>query len=486
MPQLQVYFKHIRKHSFPFPCPHCKLVLSPEEFETHCSVQHQLVDACVWCLGNTVWFRGQPDVHHLLQCFQKFSKSRDAAAAQTLAYPISDAPTLLDTTTPMTVAETYFHREPVLEVPATPIWPPKLGAPTVPYRDASLNAAVSCLHLYLGTRKETEWYHVMIRPAAFPGFLRALDDGQSCTMPFYCYCDGGDRKSFHRHLILASRHKNQFARKVWKKIDCPKKNLQIRKQAIESPMQLVNLLGHFSQRRSKCAFSFEDPLDARGATDRHFYVALSLPPLYRVVLAAQWDGGLLELVNQEYGVVDPSLLVAPAERFNGIWGIRIRNLPGIATNIVLPVQKNYRPVAEPTEKFVCLIKDRKLYFEEAEGEGEGEPDEDAWVRDQAERGNVFFGCIGDEVWYPTPEQQKFINSAKPLSDRIANLMSELSRVNDESIHYKSDKEYLMDENVSLKRRVEESEDELKRLQKKHIKLLERENDILKLELKNKK
>lgn len=478
----------MRNNNVPFPCPHCNEVLVPLEFEKHCNVRHQLDDekCCVWCLGNTVWFRGERDVAHLLKCFKDFTKSR---ARETLSFPRSEVPTLMDLT-PMCEADTYFDKySPIPEMPALPVWPPTLSSPTaaVPYRDASLNLAVSCLHLYLSLWKKTEWCHVMVTPVAYLPLLQALDDGKSRTLPFFCYCDGGGGAAkVHRHMIVVSE--SSVAKRVWKKIECPKKNLHVRKETIESPMQLVNLLGHFSQRKSKCSFTFENPLEVQGATDRHFYVALSLPPLYRLVLAAQWDGGLLEFVNQEYSVVDPSLLVPWAEKYHGVWGIRISNLPDLGKNIVLPVQKNYRPVSKPTDKYVCLLKGQKLYFEETneEEEEEEEEEEDDWVMDQAHRGNLFFDCIGREIWIPTPLQQKFINSAKPLKDQILDLESKLSRANDELDEYKYDQDYLRDENRQLKRRMKESEEELKRLQKKHIKVLERENEVLRLELKNQK
>lgn len=480
MPPFHSYLKHLRKNSFPFACPHCNKTIVPEEFENHCSDQHQLRDCCVWCFGNTVWLDGEINVHHLLKCFQKFAKLH---ARMTLAPVLSNETTLLDLT-PMCLADTFFDHEALPEMPTSPVWPVKIGLPAVPYQDPSLNLAAYCLHMYLSLRHQTDWFHVMVRPAAFPSFLKALDDGQSRTMPFYCYCDGGDaRDKGHRHMIVVSEKKGRFAKLVWKKIECVKKNLNIRKQAIESPMQFVNLLGLLSQRRSKCTFTFEDPMDVRGATDRHFYVAQSLPPQYRIALAAQWDGGLLELVNQEYSVADPKLLAPHATSVHGVWGIRIRNLPGICTRLVLPVEKNYYPVSEPTDQWLCLSKGEKLYFEETAAE---EEEQDNWVQVQADKGNAFFSCIGDEIWFPTPYQQKCINLAKPLKDRIVDLEQKLEEAEAKAERFESDKDRLNDQYHRMKRKFEESDDALKHLQQKHIKVLERENDVLRMELKNQK
>lgn len=214
MPQLHDYLKNIRKNSFSFPCPHCDQERIPEKFEKHYSDQHQLRYCCIWCFGITVWLHDENNVHHLLKFIQKFA---NLPTLMTTVHPHPIESTLLDLT-PMFLAETYFDHAALPEMTADPIWPPKFNPPALPYQDASLNLAVSCLHMYISIRDMTDWFHVMVRPSAFPSFLKALDDGKSGMMTFCCYCDGGDsRDKGHRHMIVVSETKGRFMKHVWKK-----------------------------------------------------------------------------------------------------------------------------------------------------------------------------------------------------------------------------------------------------------------------------
>lgn len=348
--------------------------------------------------------------------------------------------------------------------PAKQIYPVNLNLRGVSFENSHLNTAVASIQLYLHLMQKTDWHHIMVRAPAYSSLVDALDSKNCGTIPFSCFCDGGGQ---HRHLIVITQPKGAFNKVIWKKINCFKKNSNIRKQLIESPFQLVNLICHLSQRNTRCEFTFFDlDEDNDVGPENHFNITTPLSVICKPVMTMQWDGGVMEFINHKYKYVDPKSLLPVAKNFGGLWGIRFKNLPGIEKFTTLPISKKFRACAFSETLYLHLLNGKKLYFEET-----NEP-----VQEK------YFDCISDEIWFPTIHQQRCINLAKPIADQLSSIRIAFEVKDNELQQYVETVHCFQDENQSLKRKLEDSQEEYKNLQAKHIVLLERENDVLRMEM----
>lgn len=478
-PTLNSYLNLLKKHSTPIQCPHCEEdSIPPERFESHCATEHDLDSnvRCVWCFGHTFWPERAKTHHvsHLIECFKHFIQSY---TPNYTLYSSPNTPTLLDLE-PMCQEKQFGQYFPIPTLPPSEIWPlaPKVHGLT--FTSDSLNLAVACVQFYLQSKHQSDWYHMMFKPQAFHSFLLALDrnPGQTHTLPFSCFCAGGG--GVHKHVIVVSQPKGHFTKVLWKNIKCPKKNTLFRKQAIESAMDLVNVLGYVSQLKSHCQFSFFNVATglSEASPSCHYYVTRSLPPMYKLVLTLQWDGGLLELIHQEYATVNPLVLAPAAKLHSGMWRVRVRDLAGIVTRLVLPVHVRYAPCAHATPFSIHLTQGRKMYFAKTDTPAE------RWVEWQAEKGNAFYEAVGDDLYYPTLYQQKCLYMMQPQLLRITELELGKVTVETELDQLHGSVAQLKQSHVKLKRKVGASERELKALQRKHIHYLESEVDKLRLEI----
>lgn len=469
MPSLITYINTLRKTSVSFDCPHCDETVSSEHFEDHCFTKHELNTAlrCVWCFGHTAWPKDSKSdyVGHLIHCYRSFLKSY---APKTPPPTSPDKPTLLDVT-PLCEGETHS----LSDLPDENSWAMRPVLTGLTYQSPALNLAVACLQLYLNGGATMEWNHVALCPPAFESFQVAMNNGRTRMLPFSCFCDGGGEA--HRHFLLTSP-RGEFSKVFWKSIRCTNKPFNARRSPIASPMQLIDLMAALSQPRTRC--EFESAKTAPGEGDRvvNYHVSVPLPRLCELVLAAQWDGGVLELVRRDHASVQPHLLVPGAQLFGGLWGVRVKDLPRTLTHVVLPVSAEWIPCAHATESYVHLTNGRKLYFEWTEDAVVSE----GWVKMQAEKGNSFYDAIGNEIYYPSPYQQKCLTMIKPQEERILELEWTVEGLEMNRSHAESSVQRLKNVNRSLKRKLNESEKELKVLYLKHISYLEKDNDFLRM------
>lgn len=471
MPSLSNYLKLLKKNTTPFHCPHCRHFIVAEFFEQHCFVQHGLDPdcACVWCFGHTFWADSEKNHHvdHLITCYSQFLQSQ--VRPLTLS-PQPDTPTLLDLEL-LCDEKQFDHHIPHPHLPENPVWelhPPLKG---LVFRCNRLNLASACIQLYLNS--EADWYHVLVRPLGFVSFVKALDAdaGKTRTLPFSCFCDGGGTP--HRHFVLMTTPKGSFLKNTWKKMKSP----SIQKHSITSPLTLVHVLVSLSQRFSQCDFTTYplDPGFLPVGSLTQYYITTSLPALSKLVLTLQWKGGLLALLHQVYATVEPHLLTPVTLSLNGLLAIRVRELPGLLKNWILPVSQHFRPTVQPTDYFVHLYQDHKLFFEPC-----FEPIPD-WEKVQANHGNVFCEALGDALYFPTPAQQKGILLLKPLMDQLL-LCEEIVQQTEKTLHSAENSlTHVRKLHAFVKRKYTRSEKQLKSIQSKLISYLERENDQLRRE-----
>ena len=154
--------------------------------------------------------------------------------------------------------------------------------------------ALSYTETYLQTKDTHAWYHVMVRLAAFPSFIRALRNSSAKVLRFSCWCNGGiyeaERHRHHRHLIL-TLPKESFE-VFWKEVtledpdDKPSRRFPCKmEKPIQSPLHFVNTLGYLSHRKSRCQFSFREEEREQGDLFyHHFYTFQSLPLDYKLIL----------------------------------------------------------------------------------------------------------------------------------------------------------------------------------------------------------
>lgn len=94
--------------------------------------------------------------------------------------------------------------------------------------------------------------------------------------------------------------------------------------------------------------------------------------------------------------------------------MKIKDIPGIPLGTVLLVTKEFQPCQHPTDFFVHLTGNRKMYFEcnwqlcQLTLE--------AWLWEQADRDNLFYYAMAEEYWTPGRNIQMLIHEWKSLAD----------------------------------------------------------------------
>lgn len=280
------------------------------------------------------------------------------------------------------------------------------------FNHPGLNKAIAYVHYFLQTHHNTEWLHVKIRAPAMQSFYNLLNaqDERVRTLNFSCWCNGGDpEEAFlrqHRHFIVVCSPPGYFEEHVERHIQLtclPHPDYKgIYSKRIVSAMQLVNTMGSLSTHETRCLFDCKGPLQ-----HNHFKIFMTLSRNYKLPCVLQWDGGILELLDQEYHDLDLDAVEPSAFQFvQNKWRIKIRNLPGIQLKTVLRIQPEYAPCEGPTPFFVHLIRGRKIYFEwDCEHCNLTKKE---WLQKQVDGGNVFYGVVANEYWTPRPELQSLI------------------------------------------------------------------------------
>ena len=428
--------KCIQKNNITFNCPHCFHSISAKNFENHCSSIHKLDIArlCVWCFG----YENRSN-HPILKCFESFLQSLETHPTQKVQLP-----NRMDLNNDVTNENVDDN------LPRDAVWEVKLDISGITYLCERLNLAVACFQWFVKVRYETDWYHIIVEGSRYPSFVKAMnnEEGKMRTLPFSCICKVNDRGSLHKHFILVVL-KGSFRKDVWK---------MIQKQKVQTPLDLLRAMGLLSRGKPLC----------NGHT---VFTANPLPPLYSLVLAVQWDGGLMEVLHETYNAIDPTLLLPGACSFNGLWGIKIHDLPGITSHLSLPVSEDFHPTVHPTDYFVYLTRGRKLFFERVL----------SGVNMHTKNRNIFFDAIGDEIYYPTPFQQKCIQILRPLTERIAELEC-LTEGTEQQINLlENSLKRMKERNIIWKRQCKTLQEKITRLQNKRISEMEREIDILRME-----
>lgn len=434
---------------FDFACPVCNEETSTRAFPEHCFFKHNISsEQCSWCFGHS---RPQHVKKHTASCFSIFFK----VLLQKIPLEThSDEPVLFNLS-PMCQTVQKSYPLPLVD----------LKYPNLLFQSDSLNLAVACVHTFLKTL-ESHWYHLKVRQNIWDSFYEAVK-GESVTMlPFSCCCVETN-KAFHHHLIINCAA--SVVESIWKKI--PRKG--IRKETILYPMELVEALDFLSQTESTCNFS-SHTIKKR---PNHFNITATLPQQHKIILSLQWDNGIVELFHKEYDSVRPEILAPVAFLSGGLWVCFIKNLRGFEKNLILPVLQNLQPTLRKTNMYLSLYQGKKFYFEEMDGSEE-------WIEKQVNGGNILSNLIGDSIYFPTVNQQKCINLIKPQMVEMEVLERAYSEKMTETEMLEKSVGKLKLTNQSLKRKYNQSEKELKMLQWKHIKYLEQENDVLRMEFEN--
>lgn len=383
------------------------------------------------------------------------------------------------------------------------IWPVLLKKNDLSFEDETLEKAVACVRLFLEPEDPVEWFHVLVRIPAFLSFRRALDEdeGKTRTLPFSCWCDGGEEKEArfrqHRHWIVVSRTPGRFETDFLPRVKVENDDeisagyKFIRHEPIASVMRLVDLMGSLSKQETRCIFSGEDKYLPE--KQNHFYIMESLPEEYKLPLVLQWKGGLQELLDSNFESLNPvELGRVKLSFYEGKWRLQIKDIPGIKLNVVLPVSRDFEPSPYRTSTFLHLMGDKKFYFRHSFDTKK--LTREAWLKKQADMGNLFYDAVKNEYWILRSDHEKLINHFRTLvdcNDRLKIENSELVRqlmtirraLEMEASHWRkkyeiveSDVKNLWEKNSKLNDKLQESND-------REIERLTREKKILEEKLK---
>lgn len=351
--------------------------------------------------------------------------------------------TLFDST-PACLAKDFFGR---LQLPEMhpmayqPIFEPPTkwfdGPEVLTFQSDALNLAAACVQIFL--RKHLEWFHIKIPAFMFEGFHRSMEKngGPTVLLPFWCWCDGGPEKVAryrqHRHAIAVSP-RGYFRNNVWKKITVSneyyKESLHKNISLIDSPQHLVHLIDHLSNRKSSWRVS-----GVSSTQLNHFYINVTLPEHFKWVLVCLWEGGLTQLIYEEFKRLGPDKLAPYATWIHPSWTFYVKDLPTVPKDLVFPVSKHFFPTTKATEYFLHITNDKKLYFEKKECV----LDEIDWGRVQANSGNVLRKVFGNDWIEPTSDEISYLETVEPLMSRKLELEQEVEKIKSELIALKEEK-----------------------------------------------
>lgn len=261
--------------------------------------------------------------------------------------------------------------------------------------------------------------------------------GSTFLLPFWCWCDEGPQEDArhrqHRHAIAVSP-RYCFRKNVWKKVrvlnEPYRKIMQHNIGRINSPLNLIRVIDHLSNRKSGCRVSCVPKTYLE-----HFCINVTLPEHFKWILVSLWEGGLTRLIYEESERLGPDKLAPYETWIDGTWKFYLKNLPTVPKDLVFPVSKHFFPTTETTEYFLHLTDGRELYFEKKERV----LDEMNWGRVQANSGNVFCKAFGNDLITPTSDERLYFKSVEPLMRRKAELEQEVERLKSEIFALKEEK-----------------------------------------------
>lgn len=486
---LNSYYKKLKRCSITFPCSSCNEIMSSIQYAKHCKTCLNLdrVLECIWCQGKVSWkkFTKYKNVNHLMSCWKQFINSH--------VFKTFQQDFIMDDLEVFCPAKHMFGFSKIPNLPPGAyehLFPINLDPVSLTFQHEGINLAVACMHQYLKYHQSFDFFHCMVRAIAFPSFVQAManDRGQSTIFPFSCWCNGGNEKEDsyrqHRHMIIMSHTKGRFHRDVWKNIN--RSNFKcILKKPIKSAMHLLNTMAYVSQRESQCNGTFNEKTETEKLN--HFWILTALPKNFQIYVALQWDGGIMDLIHEKYQNLPP---FEHLQFINGHYNIFIKDLPGIQLNRVLLVSKEFKPCSHPTEYFLYLNQDKKLYFEKDNSLISLDVYE--WGKLQANSGNLFYNVVGNELWTPRPFQQMCLHAIEKFRAENAQLKAILQE-KDEIIKQKN-MDQLNEIMKLLNKKRKLLNKKIKRLNKKmkrpnrKMKLLNREMKLLnrKMKISNRK
>lgn len=431
---LNVYYRKLRLAKNPIPCFRCDQSVLPKDFERHFNLFHRFNSKlkCVWC-GKKSWNSSEKHSNacHLIACFEKFYLP---PRIPRFHKPLPESIKLL-IQLHLFPEKDHFGAVPLLihslyEL----IW--LLPVEVKPlFQDENLNLAAAYVDRFLELRGTHEWYHVIVNVVVMPRFVNLLnkDGGTTRTLHFSCWCDGGPQDDpmdrHHRHLIVISP-KSHFEKRIWAKVFIPQTEKPYPYKAIqviESPMHLLNTLGHVSHRKIRCEFeSKEAP-----AKLHHFYLYKTLPIDFKLPLSVLWDGGLEELLcGEKFQDVNLFRVIKkPVVSIDGQWKQKIKHFYRHERGFVVPVSKGLTPTRDIVLDPVCtfyLLDGDKLYFYHSQESAS--LDEETWIRKQAEGGNCFYDNVEELWWTMCKSDQERLSLIMPQMERNRELESKYTRL----------------------------------------------------------
>ena len=355
-------------HFVNFLCPYCQLQVSSFTFKTHCYEIHGLncENKCIWCIGAVQ----NPTEFHTKECLKNFLHG----------LPNVFCISIENLYKPCQYNVMGLHRK--LSV--------KLKFP--PLQHKGIELAIFALRKFLD--EDHNWFHIKCEKQKT--FLQVVN-----KLPFSSVCG-----TFQHYIVFISKENN------------PKKYLKgISKTQIKTPMAFVKALEQVSRGGSLCNF-FPGKVSSE--------VEISLPDGFSVMCALQWPEGLMELIHHWFENVDAITLAPVAESYNGLWGVRIRDLPGLPDPFVIPVDKRLEPSSDRGDFEIEMPNKRILFFNWNFSLDELNLNE--WLKYQDFKGNSVFKDIYNEIWYPTYNQQKTISTVKNMYNNIRKANKEIKRL----------------------------------------------------------